>query len=183
MAGFLVDNPDAIISVSPQQYDTKEKEYILFYEAKKKYFLTSSHKDEKSFTEEDSENVEKMSVKDPQFVKYLNLHTADSMLFTSQDKCARLLGGKFVTNKYTQLNKDRKTAFIAYFKDRKVENRIKIAADHNMIPYNGYSFYRIIYKGEFPDDIKKAYQKMNELNDKAPRNLFQKDRRKYKIKT
>jgi hypothetical protein len=183
MAGFLVDNPNAIISVSPQQYDSKEKEYILFYEAKKKYFLASSHKDQKSFTLEDSEFVEKMSVKDTQFVKYLNLHTADSMLFTSQDKCARLLGAKFVTNKYNQLNNDRKAAFIAYFKDRKVENRIKITADHNTIPYNGYSFFKIIYKGEFPDDIKKAYLKMNELNKKAPRNLFQKDRRKYKVKT
>ncbi|MDO9254881.1 MAG: DUF748 domain-containing protein [Bacteroidales bacterium] len=183
MAGFLVANPNAIISVSPQQYETKEKEYILFYEAKKKYFLASNHKDEKSFTDEDSENVEKMSVKDIQFVKYLNLHTADSMLFTSQDKCARLLGGKFVDNKYKQLNKDRKAAFIGYFKDRNVENRIRITADHNTIPYNGYSFYQIIYKGEFPDDIKKAYLKMNELNDKAPRNLFQKDRRNYKVKT
>jgi hypothetical protein len=182
MAGFLVANPNAIISVSPQQYDTKEKEYILFYEAKKKYFLSSNNKDEKSFTEEDSENVEKMSVKDTQFVKYLNLHTADSMLFTSQDKCARLLGGKFVANKYRQLNKDRQAAFIAYFKDRNVDNRIKITADQNMIPYNGFSFYRIIYKGEFPDEIKKAYLKMNELNDKAPRNLFQNDRRKYKVK-
>jgi hypothetical protein len=183
MAGFLVANPNAVISVSPQQYETKEKEYILFYEAKKKYFLAANHKEEKSFTEEDSENVEKMSVKDTQFVKYLNLHTADSMLFTSQDKCARLLGAKFVANKYMQLNKDRKTAFIAYFKDRKVENRIKITTDQNTIPYNGYSFYKIIYKGEFPDDIKKAYLKMNDLNTKAPRNLFQKDRRKYKIKT
>lgn len=182
MAGFLVDNPNAIISVSPQQYDTKEKEYILFYEAKKKFFMASNHKYENSFTEEDSENVEKMSVKDTQFVKYLNLHTADSMLFTSQDKCARLLGGEFVANKYNQLNKDRQDAFIAYFKDRNVDNRIKIIADHNMIPYNGYSFYKVIYKGEFPDDIKKAYLKMNELNEKAPRNLFQNDRRKYKVK-
>ena len=57
---------------------------------------------------------------------------------------------------------------------------MKISADQNVVPYNGFSFYKIIYKGEFPDDIKKAYLKMNELNDKAPRNLFKKERRKSK---
>ena len=180
MVEFLVANPNAIISVSPLQYDTKEKEHIQFYEAKKRYFLASNHKDDKSFTEKDSDNVEKMSVKDTQFVKYLNLHTADSMLFTLQDKCARLLGLKFVDNKYNRLSKDRQAAFIAYFKDKKVENRIKITASQNTIPYNGYSFYKIIYNAEFPDDIKKAYLKMNELNDKSPRKLFQQQRRKYK---
>jgi hypothetical protein len=180
MVDFLVDNPDAAIKVIPQQYITKEKEYILFYEAKKKYFLASNHKNESSFTQEDSETVNKMSVKDTQFEKYLNYHTADSMLFTAQDKCIRLLGEKLINSKYKQLNTDRQNAFTAYFKDKNVENRMKISADQNLIPYNGFSFYKIVYKGEFPDDIKKAYLKMNELNDKAPRNLFQKYRKKYK---
>jgi hypothetical protein len=35
MTDFLLKNPDASINISPQQYATKEKEYILFFEARK----------------------------------------------------------------------------------------------------------------------------------------------------
>ncbi len=102
------------------------------------------------------------------------------MLFNSQDKCSRLLGGKMVESSYNKLNQDRETAFLAYFKDKNLEKRIKISADQNVIPYNGFSFYKIDYKGEFPEKLLEAYMKMNELNDRAPRNLFKKERRKLK---
>ncbi len=72
MADFLVKNPDATIAVSPQQYSVKEKEYIMIYEAKKKYFMTTRSKDETYFSREDVETVEKMSIKDEKFVDYLN---------------------------------------------------------------------------------------------------------------
>lgn len=180
MADFLVKNPDATIAVSPQLFSVKEKEYILIYEAKKKYFMTTESKDEKNFSGEDAETVEKMSIKDEKFVSYLNKNTADSMLFTTQDKCSRLLGGKTVEARYNELNQDRETAFLAYFKDKNIEKRIKISADQNVIPYNGFSFYKIVYKGDFPEKLMSAYMKMNELNDRAPRNLFKKQRSKYK---
>jgi hypothetical protein len=181
MADFLVENPGASIIVSPQQYAVKEKEYIMLYEAKKKFFQVTDNKNEPGFSKEDSVKVGKMSIKDARFTNYLNYQTADSMLFTIQDKCGRLLGGTLIESKYKQLNKDRQAAFIAYFKDRNVENRIKVTADQSVIPYNGFSFYKIQYKGEFPGDLMKAYLKMNELNDRAPRNLFKKERKKYKI--
>lgn len=180
MADFLVENPDATIAVSPHLYSVKEKEHILLFEAKKKYFLATDSKTETYFSREDAEKVEKMSVKNAAFVDYLNKYTADSMLFTVQDKCSRFLGGKIVEAKYNQLNRERETAFIAYFKDANVEKRITISADQNVIPYNGFSFYKIVYKGEFPEKLMDAYKKMNELNDKSPRNLFKKQRRKYK---
>ena len=41
MVDFLINNPDASIAVYPIQYAEKEKEYIEFFEAKKKYFLLS----------------------------------------------------------------------------------------------------------------------------------------------
>jgi len=180
MAKFLIENPGATITVSPQLYTVKEKENILLFEAKKKYFMTTKSKNETYFSREDAETVDKMSTKDKKFESYLNKQTADSMLFTVQDKCNRLLGETFVNTKYRQLNKERETAFLAYFKDKKAENRIKISADQTVIPYNGFSFYKIIYKGEFPESILDAYRKMNELNDRSPRNLFQKERRKNK---
>jgi len=180
MAGFLHEYPGAAITVSPQQFTIKEKEYIMLYEAKKKYFMTKESKDEKYFSREDAEKVDNMSIKDEKFVTYLNEQTADSMLFTTQDKCSRLLGATFVEAKYNQLNREREAVFISFFKDRNVEKRLQINANQTVIPYNGFSFYKIQYKGEFPEALMKAYHRMNELNDKAPRNLFRKQRTKYK---
>jgi len=180
MADFLHKNPQATITVSPQQFSVKEKEYIMLYEAKKKYFMTTESKDEKYFSREDAETVDNMSIKDEKFVKYLNRQTADSMLFTTQDKCNRLLGATLIEAKYNQLNKEREAVFISFFKDRNVEKRIQIIANKSVIPYDGFSFYKMQYKGELPEALMKAYERMNELNDKAPRNLFQKERKKYK---
>ncbi len=180
MADFLADNPGATIDVSPQMYSVKEKEYIMLFEAKKKYFMTTQSKNESYFSREDAETVDKMSIKDEKFVIYLNVQTADSMLFTTQDKCNRLLGGTMVEAKFNQLNKERGATFLACFKDANVQKRIKISATRDVIPYNGFSFYKMHYNGEFPEALMKAYRKMNELNDKAPRKLFQKERRKYK---
>lgn len=178
MADFLKKNPDASITVYQHQYVMKEKEYILFFEAKKKYFLATNNKNTQSFTVADSEKVDKMSVKDPLFAKYLNEQINDSMIFTVQEKCAGLINSAIINNKFKQLNKEREKAFMFYFKKRGVENRIKISTGENVIPYNGFSFYKIDYKGEFPESLIKAYNKMNELNDEAPRNKFKGERKK-----
>ena len=180
MADFLVKNPEASIAVYPQQYTVKEKEYILFYEAKKKYFLAANKRNEKSYGKEDSIQVDKMSAKDAGFIAYLNRQTHDEMLFTTQWKCARLLGAAKVDAKYRELNKERENIFLAYFKDRNVENRVRISAGTSVIPYNGFSFYKIEYKGVYPDDLVKAYHKMNGFNDESPRNIFKKLRAKIK---
>ena len=179
MADFLAKNPEAFITVYPQEYTIKEKEYILFYEAKKKYFLSvNNNKDAQSFNEEDSEKIDEMSVKDSLFVNYLNKQTNNSMIFTIQEKCAVVIDLSVLNSKIQQLNKEREKAFISYFKKSEVENRIKISKGENVIPYNGFSFYKIEYKGEFPESLTKAYQQMNELNDKALRKIFNNDRKK-----
>ena len=180
MADFLVKNPDASIIINPQLYSVKEEEYMLFFEAKKKYYLALNHKNAESFTEEDSDKVDKLSAKDGQFVQYLNKQTHDSLLFTVQAKCARLIGANSIDAKYRQLNKDRENAFLAYFKEKNVNNRVKISAGVNVIPYNGFSYYKIVYKGEYPEALTKAYKEMNDLNDEAPRNIFKKLRNKIK---
>ena len=102
------------------------------------------------------------------------------MLFTIQDKCNRFVGSAIVNAKFKQLNKEREDAFMFYFKKKDVDDHVKIYTGENIIPYNGFSFYKIEYKGEFPESLIKAYQKMNELNDEAPRKEFKKDRKKKK---
>lgn len=177
MAGFLNQNPDASITVYPQIYSSKEKEYILFYEAKKKYYISNGKLDLNTYSDKDSVKVEKMSIKDTLFVNYLNAMVKDSMLFTIQDKCMRLIGSTLVESKFARLSKDRQNEFMFYFRDQGVENRVKIMGNVSVIPYNGFSFYTIVYNGELPESLKKAYEKMNELNDEKPRRNYKRERK------
>jgi hypothetical protein len=178
MADFLIHDPKASIEVYPMQYTEKESENIQFFEARKNYFLLSKDKNDKTLNKEDSLKVENMSVKDPSFVKYLNKQVADTMLFTIQEKCKKLIGTDIIITKIKQLNKDRRDAFMLRFKEKAVDNRVKIYNVENTIPYNGFSFFKIVYKGELPESLTRAYQQMNDLDHKLPRKLFEKEREK-----
>jgi len=176
IAYFLEDNPKAFISVYPQHFTQKEKEYILFYEAKKKYYLIANHKNYKSFNEDDSEAVVKMSIKDSLFVHFLDTNLKGiPNIFTIQGKCSYIIDSNIVNNAYAQLNLERKLAFISFFKEKKVENRVKFAPAVDVVPYNGFSFYKIKYQREIPPDLLEAYQKLNEYNDETPRSKFKKE--------
>lgn len=177
IAKFLAENPTASIVVHPQQYAVKEKEYILFFEAKKKYYM-SCNSGKAPFNEDDSEYVDKMSVKDSSFVHYLNKHLTRTLVFTIQDKCSNVISPAFVNLKYNQLNKARENTFNSYFKEKGVNNKVTFSSAEDNIPYNGFSFYKITYKGELPDYLLKAYKKMGELNNENPREQYQKERGK-----
>lgn len=177
MADFLVENPKATITVYPQNYAIKEKEYILFFEAKKKYFLTVNHKKSDSFCKADSETVNKLSIKDSLFIHYLNKEVKNPLMFTVQDKCTELVGSNLVNARFQQLKKNRIKVFMFYFAKNAVEKQVKIKEDNNIIPYNGFSFYKINYKGEPPEPLQKAIQEMNELNDEPPRKEFKETRK------
>jgi hypothetical protein len=178
MVDFLIKNPDASIAVYPIEYAEKEKEYIGFFEAKKKYFLRSEDNKAHFFSEYDSIMVDKMSVKDSLFVHYLNKHNDDTLLFTIQDKCSVFIGSARINFRFKELNDSREDAFMLPFRENAVENRVKIQAGETSIPYNGFSFYKITYKGDFPESLIKANRKMNELNDKSPRKKYKRDRKK-----
>ncbi len=178
MADYLVENPEASVSIDPQQYEQKEKEYILFFEAKKKYFLLRNNKTNQSFNEVDANAVDKMSVKDTVFVTYLNKLLNDSMLFTIQQKCALFIDSSIVDRRFQSLAKERENAFMLFFNTAGVQHQVKISPGKNLIPYNGFSFYKINYKGEFPEALTKAYLQMNELNDETPRKKFKQERSK-----
>jgi hypothetical protein len=180
IAYFLAKTPNATINVYPQQYSLKEKEYILFYEAKKKYFLVANNKNNNSYDESDSIAVEKMSVRDGGFVNYLNKQSKDPLIFTIQGKCAEVIEAGLVDACYQHLNAEREKVFKDYFIERGVEKQVKFANGNSVIPYNGFSFYKIEYKGEFPKSLNKAYQLMRELNNEAPRKKFWKDRKSIK---
>jgi hypothetical protein len=158
---FLKKNPEATLAVYPNQYAEKEKEYIGFFEARKKYFLMSGKLNALSLSKEDSLKVENMPVKDSLFVKFLNKQVHDSMLYTIQAKCNSFVGLSVINAKFDQLNKKREDMFLLHFKKEGMENRVKIYKAENEVPYNGFSFYKIVYNGELPKSLIRAYQQMN----------------------
>jgi hypothetical protein len=178
MIDFLKDNPEAHIIVAPQQYKSKEQEFILLFEAKKNFFLAKHNIKENAFSEDDSVAVERMSIKNEEFVKYLNAQVNDSMLFTVHHKAARMIQQSLVEKRFEQLVKAREISFLSPFKEEKLENRVKFVQSKNVVPFNGFSFYEINYKGDFPEYLRDAHDKMNEFDKQPPREQYQSKREK-----
>ncbi len=177
IADFLKKTPGTSITISPMNYTDKEKEYILFHEAKKKYYLMRHNK--KTIDEDDSLAIEKMSVKDSGFVHYLTKLYGDD-LFTIQLKCMSYVGNNVVNAKYNQLLREREKMFRQYFINNGTSARVKILGSTNTIPFNGFSLYKIRYKGEVPQELTDAYEKMDELNEQKPRRKYLIERKRTK---
>lgn len=181
MADFLEENPTASINIQPFEYSAKEKESILFFEAKKKYFRATHPESRSDFTEDDSLDVDKMWIKEPAFVKYLDAYCKDSMLFTIQQKCMRFIGAELVAMRYAELCKTREKEFRKAFVENGTNKRVSFNAPDNSIPYNGYSYFKINYKGEIPAELREAYEHMERLNEDPPRKRYLKFRRRNKV--
>jgi len=182
MADFLSKNPKASIEVNPQIYEQKEKEDILLFEAKKKYFITVNHKNKAEFNKNDSITVGKMSVKDKSFNEYLNKHTNSKLIFTTQGKSALFVGLTEINQMSKKLNNERENNFKQAFIKKGVLKQVKFLVSKSVLPFNGYSFYKITYHGELPEALLTAYSRMNELNNEVPRKAYKKDRKKLTAK-
>jgi hypothetical protein len=110
----------------------------------------------------------------------MNIHIKDSLAFTVQEKCQEFIDTNYVNKKFNELNKRRQDLFMSYFVAEGVQDRLKIGKEHDLIPYNGFSFYRVDYKGQFPPELVNAYNMINDLNDEAPRKKFENKRKKYR---
>ncbi len=169
---FLKKTPNASISISPHCYAEKERENILFYAAKKKYFVATQQRTDSHLSERDSITVTKMAIKDSNFVRFLNQHTPQNLVFTIQSKCEHYVRTSVVEAQFATLAKERKRVFMDYFKAQGLEKQVRITATKNTVPYNGFSFYRITYKGEFPKDLLEANQALDRLDESSPRSQF-----------
>jgi len=175
MAVFLNDNADAVITVSPMLYTDKEKENILLFEAKKKYMMLTHKLSIKNLSEEDSLMIDKMSVKDSMFVRYLDKVVPDTMIFTVQEKCGVFVSKGIIAARLEQLLKTRETIFKSYF--GQAASRVKFGKTESEVPFNGFSYYKIDYNGVLPMHLIKAYHQMEQLNDEAPRKKYLKERK------
>lgn len=177
-AEFLSKNKEASISIEPFEYTSKEKEYATFFEAKKKYYMYANHLNAETFSDKDSLSVNKLAIRDKGFISYLNSRVKDTLLFTLQEKCARLVGIKDIDNSLKRLNKNRQQTFTDYFKKQQVDNRVKMLTTKNIVPFDGFSYYEIHYQGAIPEELLKAYQKMSALNAEEPRKKYLSEHKK-----
>jgi hypothetical protein len=169
---FLEDNHDAYLTVQPVYHEAKEKENILLFEAKKKYFLNSKGNKLAPLSKDDSAKVEKMSSKDKAFLKYLDSSLKNPEFLTLQEKCYQFIGKEDVEKQYKLLEEERKKAFLAFFVQNKTVNRIEVLKPKNEVPFNWFSYYRIEYKGEVPESLKEAFEKLYQVNSEPPRRKF-----------
>jgi hypothetical protein len=175
IAEFLRKSPDASIKVSPMEYTEKEKEYILFFEAKKKYWMMA--RGVRTISEDDSVVIDRMSSKDAMFMSYLDKLIGDTAMFTIQEKCKYYIGELIINAKFVQLMRDRQKRFMSFF-DGDVRARIKIMTEQTIVPVNGFSYYKIEYKGDIPQKLMDAYNEMSEINEEIPREQYLKARKK-----
>jgi hypothetical protein len=181
IAEFLTEHPEASVSVYPMKYEEKEKEYITLFEARKRYYLARHKMEESALSQTDLNRIEKLSTRDSGFVRYLNRHAdPDKLMFTTQDKSAYVVGSGRINKEYAKLLKERESGFMEYFRAKGVADRVKMEKGENTVPYNGFTIYRIRYKGLRPEDVTKAYRELQELNNKPPRDEYKEERRKSK---
>jgi hypothetical protein len=176
VAEFLDKNKTTSITVYSNEYEGKEKEQILFFEAKKKYFISTRGKKE-AFTSGDSTTVNKMSIKDVAFMHLLKKGrgAGDTLMFTIQDKCNYYLTNNSVNSEYKKLVIGRDKAFREFFVKNGTADRVKFNSGNDSIPYNGFSCYKIIYHGPIPESLQRAYREMHELNNERPREKYARD--------
>ena len=181
IAAFLRKHPDYNITVSSQVFFDKEKEHIEFYELKKKYYLAKLPKGHE-INEADSLIIEQLSVKDSLVQVYMNKLTGDSVMFSVQQKCSYILGESFINSKLHQLLEARKNTFLQPFKDNGTDTQVKFGKPEPGIPFNGYSRYKIDYNGNVPDELRQAYEDMDQLNNNRPRAKYNSERWLPKVK-
>jgi len=180
LVDYLKDHPDEKVTIVPEIFTVKEKEFILMYEAKKKYYIATRGKKAVSFNDRDSVNVVRMSIKDPEFVEYMDKQVDDSMLFTAQHKAASWIKESEVDSKFKRLADDREKAFRAAFIKNKVEKQVIMKKPENTVPFDGFSLFSISFNGELPEYLREAYNKMEQLNSRDPRESYQKKRESIK---
>lgn len=169
---FLKKNPEAHIVIEPIVHVEKEMENLLLFEAKKSYFFETNGKKESALSEKDSMKVEKLSSKDPAFIKHMNSKMKNSDLLTLQEKCYNYIGKQIVKKRFDETVITRKNEFMKFFVKDKTDNRVEFTEMKNTVPYNWFSYYNINYKGDIPESLKEAFNKLYELDVDPAREEF-----------
>jgi hypothetical protein len=170
-----------MLSVHPVIYTEKEKENILFFETKKKYFLMTHQKSLANFSHQDSIEVNRLSIReDKVFFNYLSKGVSDTTMFTLQEKCFNFVGHDLIEKEYKRIIQQRALAFFKVFEEDKTTQFLKIHAAESTTPFNGFSHYKLNYPSDIPNELRRAFQRMEELDNENPRKRY-KRQRKYRL--
>ncbi|MES2679675.1 MAG: DUF748 domain-containing protein [Bacteroidota bacterium] len=178
VARFLQDNPSASIAVFPNYYKEKEEEYIGFYEAKKKYFIHEKNRSARTFSDEDSIAVLRMSPKDSLFNLYMRHQLNDSAMRTTQQLCRAFAGPDLIEKRYRMLHEARKNKFLGNFTELGVRDRVRMQKPQSRVPFNGFSYYQVSYHGDIPESMKEAFEELREFDNEPPRKSLKEKRNK-----
>jgi hypothetical protein len=118
----------------------------------------------------------RMSPKDSLFNLYMRRHLNDSAMHTTQQLCRAFVGPQLINKKYKYLNEQRKNKFLAYFSQRGVSDRLKLEKPVNRVPFNGFSYYQVLYHGNIPESMKEAFEKLRDYDNEEPRKSLKKKR-------
>jgi hypothetical protein len=148
---YMFFHPKSYLTVSPKYFEDLEKEAILFFEAKKKYYTSLHNIKLTAISEEDSLAIEMMSIKDSAFVHYLDRKANPSGIeFTVQGKCRNLIGQDKVNRKYNDIIVARKKEVMNFFTEKKVTDRVTFEHGASIISQTGFSHYIFSYEGDLP---------------------------------
>jgi hypothetical protein len=147
---YLSSHPNSQVTIVPHNFESEEKETLLINEAKKQFYSAQHHIPLKSLTKDDSIAISKISIKDASFRRYIKVMTKDTMDFTAQGKCLKLIGKAQVDNLYAKLLNERKNQIMSFFNDKNIANRVTFEKGVKEIPTTGFSHYLFYYKGDSP---------------------------------
>jgi hypothetical protein len=151
---YMFFHPKSNLTITPTYFENLEKETILFYEAKKRFYLSLYQRKLSEFTSDDSIAVTQLSIKDSAFVHYLDgIVNKDGLEFTVQKKCRKLIGEGNVNKEYNELIASRKKQIMDYFEGKKVIDRVTFDRGESTISASGFSHYDFTYQGEQPNAI------------------------------
>jgi hypothetical protein len=152
---YMFFHPQSNLTIKPEYFEDKEKEMIVLFEAKKKYFAAERHFKISELSEEDSIEISKFSVKDSLFVRYLDrVANKDGLVFANELKCWILVGESKVNKEYEELVATRKKQIMDYFADKNTSERITFEKAVSTIPPSGFSHCIFRYRGEEPEVLK-----------------------------
>lgn len=148
------------------EYTEKEKEFICFFEAKKQYHAekTGQHR----LSEEDSLALEKLSVKDKDFVAFLDRHVKSQSVYTVQEKCRLLTNEATLQRKLEHLASARTRELKKAFEENGALPSALKGTYSKGTPFSGFSCITIIYAGEEPSRLLRIYRNINGANNKWP---------------
>jgi hypothetical protein len=137
----LFFHPGAKVVITPYSFKEKEKEMLLMFEARKLFYLSQQRTSSKQLTETDSVAINKLSIRNPAFLVFLQTSSDSKLVFSNQEKALLVVGQARIDELYLKLINDRQKSVLNYFREKGYADRVTVKESKNDIPASGFSHY------------------------------------------